>query len=169
MAGPKDSKNSKKGEKAGKPGKSDAQVVKKGDIVKVEYEGSLEDGTVFDCSANHNNQPLEFEAGSGKIIKGFDNAVLGMRKGEEKTIKLKPAEAYGDPNPALIQKLPRIHLPKEPEPKAGMMLIATLPNGQQIPARITAVAATEVTLDLNHPLAGKTLIFKIKVVDIKSK
>jgi len=89
-----------------------------------------------------------------------------MKKGEEKTIKLKPAEAYGDPNPALIQKLPRAHLPKETEHKAGMMLVATLPSGQQIPARITAVSGGEVTLDLNHPLGGKTLVFKIKVVDI---
>ena len=88
MAGQKNSKNPKIAKKTEKS--SDAQVVRKGDIVKAEYEGKLEDGTVFDCTANHNNVPIEFEAGVGKMIKGFDEAVIGMKKGEEKTLKLKP-------------------------------------------------------------------------------
>lgn len=140
--------------------------VKKGDTVQVEYEGTLEDGSVFDCTAKHNGQPLEFEAGSGKMIKGFDEAVLGMKKGETKTIKLPPEQAYGQPNPALFQKVPRAHMPKESEPKAGMMLIASLPTGEQIPARIVEVSKDRVTLDFNHPLAGQTLTFKIKIVGI---
>ncbi|MCK5373322.1 MAG: FKBP-type peptidyl-prolyl cis-trans isomerase, partial [Candidatus Aenigmarchaeota archaeon] len=84
--------------------------VKKGDKVKVEYTGTLEDGTVFDSSEKH-GEPLEFEVGAGQMIKGFDDAVVDMEKGDEKEITLKPADAYGDPNPQLIQKVPKDKLP----------------------------------------------------------
>lgn len=143
-------------------------AVKKGDTVKVDYTGTLEDGTVFDSSEKQ-GKPLEFEVGAGKIIKGFDEAVVGMEKGGEKEITMEPAKAYGDHNPQLIQKVPREQLPKEQELKPGMMLGVTLPNGTQIPAKITKIDEKEATLDLNHPLAGKTLKFKIKIVEIKSK
>ena len=140
-------------------------AVKDGDKIKVEYTGTLEDGTVFDSSDTH-NEPLEFEVGGGQIIKGFDDAVKGMEKGDEKDIKLLPADAYGDPNPQMVQKVPKDQLPKEGEVKVGMTLGMSLPNGQQIPARVTDIGDKEVTIDINHPLAGKTLNFKIKVVDI---
>ncbi len=140
-------------------------AVKDGDKIKVEYTGTLEDGSVFDSSKTH-NEPLEFEVGSGQIIKGFDDAVKGMEKGDEKDIKLAPADAYGDVNAQLVQKVPKDQLPKEAEVKVGMTLGMSLPDGQQIPARVTEVEDTEVTIDINHPLAGKTLNFKIKVVDI---
>ena len=142
-------------------------AVKKGDTIKVEYEGSLDDGTVFDASKNH-GAPLEFEVGAGQVIKGFEEGVIGLNSGEEKNIKIKPSEAYGNSNPQMIQKVPRDKLPKDQEPKAGMVLMVNLPNGQQMPAKITEVAPDTVTLDLNHPLAGKTLNFKIKVVEIAS-
>jgi FKBP-type peptidyl-prolyl cis-trans isomerase 2 len=142
-------------------------TVKKGDKVKVDYTGTLEDGTVFDSSKG--KAPIEFEVGSGKIIKGFDDGVLGMKKGEEKEIKIKPDDAYGQPRPELLKKIPRDKLPQDKEPKPGMMLMLSSPDGRQLPARITEVSDTEVTIDLNHPLAGKTLIFKIKVVEITPK
>ena len=138
--------------------------VKKGNKIKVEYTGTLDDGTVFDTSEG--KKPLEFEVGSGQIIKGFDDAVTGMKKGEEKEIKLKPTEAYGDHNPQLIKKVPRDKLPAGKEPKVGMMLALGTPDGRKFPAKITEVTDKEVTLDLNHPLAGKTLIFKIKVIEV---
>ncbi|MFH1405684.1 MAG: peptidylprolyl isomerase [Nanoarchaeota archaeon] len=141
--------------------------VKKGDKVKIEYTGTLDDGTVFDASERH-GKPLEFEVGSGQVIKGFDEAVLGMEKDEEKEINLQPEEAYGQLRSELNKKVPREQLPKDQEPKAGMVLLVGLPNGQQIPARITEVSDSEVTIDLNHPLAGKALNFKIKVVEISS-
>ncbi|MBU0470038.1 MAG: peptidylprolyl isomerase [Nanoarchaeota archaeon] len=141
--------------------------VKKGDKVKIEYTGTLDDGTVFDASERH-GKPLEFEVGSGQVIKGFDEAVLGMEKDEEKEINLQPEEAYGQLRSELNKKVPREQLPKDQEPKAGMILLVGLPNGQQIPARITEVSDSEVTIDLNHPLAGKALNFKIKVVEISS-
>ena len=140
--------------------------VKKGDKVKVDYTGKLEDGTVFDTSEG--KQPMEFTAGEGKIIKGFDNAVIGMEKGEEKEVKIEPKDAYGDPNPDMQKKIPRDKLPPEPEPKTGMVLALKTPDGKQFPARITEVNDTEITIDLNHPLAGKVLIFTIKLVDTSS-
>lgn len=144
----------------------DTMPVKIGDKVKVEYTGTLEDGTVFDTSEG--KQPLEFEAGSGQIVKGFDNAVIGMEKGEEKEIRLEPAEAYGDVNPELVKKVPRENLPPGQEPKQGMMLLIKTPEGRQFPAKIAEVTDKDVSIDLNHPLAGKTLNFKFKVVDISS-
>jgi len=139
--------------------------VKKGDKIKVDYTGTLEDGTVFDSSEKH-GKPLEFEVGSGQIIKGFDEAVVGMEKGDEKEIKIEPAEAYGEPNPEMVKKVPKDKFPTDKEPKQGMMLVMGLPNGAKIPAKIVEVGDKEITLDLNHPLAGKTLNFKIKIVEI---
>lgn len=139
--------------------------VEKGNKVKIEYEGKLEDGTVFDSSKNH-GKPLEFEAGSGQLIKGFNDAVIGMKVGEEKDITLKPEEAYGEPKQEMVQKIPKEQLPKDQEPKVGMMLMVGLPNGQQMPAKIIEIGDADITLDVNHPLAGKTLNFNIKVVEI---
>ena len=139
-------------------------TIKKGSKVKVEYTGTLDDGTVFDTSEKH-GKPLEFEVGANQIIPGFEKAIVEMKKGEEKKIKLSPKEAYGDNNPELVKKIPRDKLPKE-ELKPGMMLLMGLPDGQQMPVKIIEVGEKEVTLDLNHPLAGKTLNFKIKVVDV---
>ena len=139
-------------------------AIEKGNKVKVEYKGTLENGDEFDSSEKH-GQPLEFEVCSGMMIKGFDEAVIGMEKDEEKNIKLTPEEAYGQINDKLIQKIPKTQLPPEQEPKVGMVLGVKLPDGQQIPARITQVNETDVTLDLNHPLAGKTLNFWLKVVN----
>lgn len=141
------------------------ETVKKGDKVKVDYTGTFDDGTVFDASEKH-GQPLEFEVGSGQVIKGFDDAVLGMKSGEEKKITLPAGEAYGEVRTELHKKVPRKQLPQDQEPKVGMILAVGLPNGQQFPARIIAVAKDDVTIDLNHPLAGKTLHFKIKVAEI---
>jgi FKBP-type peptidyl-prolyl cis-trans isomerase 2 len=139
--------------------------VKKGDKIKVEYEGSLNDGTVFDSSEKH-GEPLEFEVGCGQMIPGFEDAVMGMENGDEKEFKLEPSDAYGDRDPKLVQNVPRDQLPNEVAP--DMVLVVQLPNGVQIPVKVLKVSEEEVTLDLNHPLAGETLNFKIKIVDIAS-
>ncbi|MBI2581621.1 FKBP-type peptidyl-prolyl cis-trans isomerase, partial [Candidatus Woesearchaeota archaeon] len=102
--------------------------VKKGNKVKVDYKGTFDDGTVFDASEKH-GQPLEFEVGSGQVIKGFDEAVMGMKKGEEKNITLPPVEAYGEVKAELRKKVPRQQLPQDQEPKVGMILSVGLPNG----------------------------------------
>ena len=138
--------------------------VKEGDKVKVHYTGSLEDGTVFDSSEG--KDPLEFEAGTGKVIKGFDAAIMGMEKGEEKEVTILPAEAYGTSNDQLFQKVPKSQFPPEQEVKAGLMMLLKAPDGRQIPAKVASIEGEEVTIDLNHPLAGKTLKFKIKIEEI---
>ena len=140
-------------------------VIKKGDKVKVEYTGSLEDGTVFDSSEMH-DAPLEFIVGAGQLIKGFDEAVVGMKIGEEKEIKIPPEEAYGEHNPEFVKDMPRDCFPPEQEIQPGMMFMVALQDGRQIPVRVTAVTDENVTIDLNPPLAGKTLVFKIKIVEI---
>ncbi|MAH42332.1 peptidylprolyl isomerase [archaeon] len=141
-------------------------VVKKGDKVKVDYTGTFDDGTVFDASEKH-GEPIEFEVGAGQMIKGFDDAVVGMKKGEEKDIKLKPSEAYGEHDPDKINKLPRDKFPDDI--KADLMVKMGTSDGHEIIAKVVKVSADGVVLDLNHPMAGKTLNFKIKVVEISSE
>ena len=139
-------------------------AIKKGDEVEVEYTGSFDDGTVFDSSSG--KEPLKFSVGKGMVIPGFDNAVVGLEKGDEKTIKIESKDAYGEINPALTKKIPRESLPKEQSPEVGMTLVLQAPTGQKIPAKISEVGDKEVTIDLNHPLAGKRLNFKIKIVKV---
>ncbi len=141
------------------------ETAKKGDMVKVEYIGTLEDGTIFDSSEKH-EAPLEFKLGDGQIIEGFDNAVEGMKVGEEKEIKLTPNEAYGDYNPELIKDIPKDCFPQDQTLQKGMVFMLNLPSGQQVPARISDIKDQEVTIDLNPPLAGKNVIFKIKLLAI---
>ncbi|MBD3310794.1 peptidylprolyl isomerase [Candidatus Woesearchaeota archaeon] len=142
-------------------------TVKQGDKIKIEYTGTLEDGTVFDSSEKQ-GKPLEFEVGSKQIIPGFEKAMIGMKVDEEKEITLQPAEAYGEPKQELVKKVPVEQLPKEPAPQKGMVLAVQLPNGQKIPAKITEVGDKEATIDLNHPLAGKVLKFKVKIVGVNT-
>ena len=139
-------------------------AIKKGDKIKVEYEGKLENGEIFDSSEKQ-GQPMEFEVGNGQLIKGFEEAVIGMEKGEEKEVTLESKDAYGDPNPQLIKTVPRDKIGIDQELKPGQILGVAFPNGAQFPAKIVEVDEKEVKLDMNHPLAGKKLIFKIKIVE----
>lgn len=141
--------------------------IKKGDTVTVEYTGMLEDGTVFD-STEKQGELLTFEVGAGQLIQGFENAVIGMEEGEEKEITLQPSEAYGDINPQLIESIERDQLALEEEPEVGMVLIMKTPDGHEFPAIITDVSEDAITIDFNHPLAGKAVQFKIKVMGISS-
>jgi len=139
--------------------------VKKGDKIKVEYQGTLDDGTVFDESKRV-GKPLEFEVGAGQVIRGFDLAVDGMELNESKTVKIKADDAYGQYNPELLKEVPKEHMPTDKAPEKGMMLTVTMPTGQQVPATISDVKDKVIILDFNHPLAGKDLTFEIKVVGI---
>lgn len=141
------------------------EIVKKGNTVEVEYTGKFDDGTVFDASANH-GQPLSFTLGSQEVIPGFEHAVEGMKVGEEKKVTIPPEEGYGERSEQLVKNVPRQQLPAEPEPQVGMMLLVRTPEGQEFPTKITAVKDGMVTIDLNHPLAGKTLHFTLKLVRI---
>ena len=143
------------------------ETVQEGDTITVEYEGRLEDGTVFDSSEKH-EEPLQFTVGEGKIIKGFDEAVVGMKVGEEKEVTIPPEQAYGQHNPELVRDLPRNVFPEDQEVQKGMVFMMSLPDGRQVPVRISDVAEESVKVDLNSPLAGKTLKFTIKIVSIAS-
>jgi FKBP-type peptidyl-prolyl cis-trans isomerase 2 len=142
-------------------------TVKTGDKVKIEYTGTLDDGTVFDSSKEH-GKPLEFQVGGGQVIKGFDDAIIGMIEGEEKQFSISPTDAYGEHDPTLIQKIPREIFPLEAELVPGLLFEAGLPTGEKVPATITEVQEGFVSVDLNHPLAGKRLTFKIKITSIAS-
>ncbi|MBI2572646.1 peptidylprolyl isomerase [Candidatus Woesearchaeota archaeon] len=140
-------------------------TIHKTDLASIHYTGTLEDGTVFDSSEGRN--PLQFEVGAGQVIPGFENAVEGMKLNQEKSVTIPAAQAYGEHKEELLKEIPRAALPKDgPEPQVGMQLLVHAPTGQRFPAMIAKVDADNVTLDLNHPLAGKDLTFKIKLVGI---
>ena len=138
---------------------------KKGDKVKVEYTGRLEDGTVFD-STEKQGEPLEFEAGSKQLIPGFDEGVIGMELGEQKTIVIEPADAYGEADPNLVRDIERKNFPPDAPLKPNILVEMGLPNGMTLPAVVVEVGDEFVKLDFNHPLAGKTLTFDIKILTI---
>ncbi len=142
----------------------DAKVVAKGSKVSVEYTGSFDDGTVFDSTQN--KEPITFTAGNGEVIKGFDDAVVSMKKGEQKKIQVTPKEGYGDRDEKLQQQVPRTVFPQEMKLEKGMGFSFKTPDGQVIHATITEANSESVIVDMNHPLAGRNLIFELKVVDI---
>jgi peptidylprolyl isomerase len=138
--------------------------VKANDKVSVHYTGKLDDGTVFDSSAD--KEPLEFTIGAGQVIPGFENGVLGMTVGETKTIKLEPNDAYGDTRQDLIVSVKKEEIPSDIDVKVGQQLQINRPDGQAIPVLVAEVTDSEITLDANHPLAGKTLTFDIELLEI---
>lgn len=138
--------------------------VKSGDTVQIHYTGTLQDGTTFDSSEGRD--PLEFVVGSGQIIPGLDSALPGMNEGERKTVKVDSAEAYGPVNPEMQQSVPREGIPADIPLEPGTQLQMQTPDGQAMPVTVVSVDEASVTLDANHPLAGKDLQFDIEVVKI---
>jgi peptidylprolyl isomerase len=136
-----------------------------GNTVKVHYTGKLDDGTVFDSSRE--GDPLEFTVGSGHVIKGFDEAISGMKVGEQKAVNIPAAEAYGPVRDEMVLTIKRDQLPKNIELKEGLHLQMTQPNGAIFNVMVTNLAEDSVTLDGNHPLAGKDLNFDIELVEVK--
>jgi len=142
-----------------------AKKVENGSKVKVFYTGTLEDGKVFDT--NEGKDALEFTVGSKQVVPGFEEAVMGMAEGEEKEVTITPDKAYGERNEQFMQVLPKDKIPVNFELKVGQMLMFKHPKGHHIPAMIKEIKGDEVHIDLNHPLAGKTLKFKIRVAGIE--
>ena len=140
------------------------QQVKSGDTVKVHYSGRLTDGTTFDSSAGR--EPLEFTVGSGMVIAGFDNGVMGMTVGDKKTIQIPVEEAYGPKNEDMIVEFPTSEFPEDLELQVGQRLNMTNSEGHVIPVVITEISEQTVLLDANHPLAGEDLEFDIELVEI---
>ena len=140
------------------------QQAKKGDKVKVHYHGKLTSGETFDTSSGR--EPLEFEVGSGSVIKGFDEGVAGMEVGEKKTINIAADEAYGPRSEDMMIEFPKDRFPNDMKIEEGMQLMMGNGSGQNIPVIVTEIKEGSVILDANHPLAGEDLVFDVELVEI---
>ena len=138
-------------------------MIEDGKKVRIHYTGTLSDGEKFDSSEGRD--PLEFETGSGMVIPGFDSAVRDMEVGGKKTVTLPPAEAYGELREEMIGDIPRDRFPEEMELAVGMPLQMSGPQGP-LPVVVKEVKEDSVTIDANHPLAGKELTFALELVEI---
>ncbi|MBU1319675.1 MAG: peptidylprolyl isomerase [candidate division Zixibacteria bacterium] len=137
---------------------------KAGDKVRVHYTGKLEDGSIFDSSRDRT--PLEFVVGSGSVIPGFDDGVKGMEIGSTKTVTIPEKDAYGSRRTELVTVVQKSEFPDTIAPEIGKKLQVGQPDGRVLNVAITGIDGEAVTLDANHPLAGKTLIFEIELVEI---
>jgi len=140
------------------------EKVESGLFVSVDYTGTLDNGEVFDSSEGR--QPMEVQMGAGNVIPGFESAIMGMSLNETKTFTLSPEEAYGQRDESHMHDFPRSEVPSGMAPEVGQTLMLSTPQGQHIPARVDSIDDEKVTFDLNHPLAGQSLTFKIEVVGI---
>lgn len=139
-------------------------TAKKGDTVQVHYRGTLADGSEFDSSSGRD--PLQFTLGTGMVIPGFDQAVEGLKVGDKSTTHIPSDQAYGVHHPEAVLTVPASQMPPGLNPEVGQQLQMQGQDGRPIPVRVTEVTAESVTLDANHPLAGKDLTFEIELVAI---
>ena len=139
-------------------------TVKQGDIVKVNYTGKLSDGTIFDSSIGRH--PMQFTLGKGQLIAGFEKAVLGMSAGDKKIVIIPVAEAYGPRQDSAVVEVERKNLPADLNAQVGQRLELTQEDDSTILVTVTGVSDTSLTLDANHPLAGKDLTFEIELMTI---
>lgn len=137
--------------------------VNEGSTVTVNYTGKLEDGTVFDSSLNEGREPLTTVVGTGQLIRGFEQGLMGMSEGENKTIEIEPSDAYGESQEEMFQEVPKENVPAGVQ--VGEMLQGMGPMGP-VNVRIAEVRENSVIIDANHPLAGKKLIFDLEIVSI---
>ena len=140
------------------------QQAQSGDNVRVHYHGTLSDGTIFDSSKER--EPLAFQAGTGQVITGFDNAVIGMNVGETKTVHIPVDEAYGQPNGEMLIEFPLSQFPEGEQPEVGAQMHLSDDQGHTFPVIIKEINGDTVKLDANHPLAGKDLTFELELVGI---
>lgn len=140
--------------------------VKSGDVVRVHYTGTLEDGSQFDSSVGR--APLEFTVGAGQMIAGFDAGVVGMAVGEKKTILIDPDHGYGQKDPSAIIEFPSSNIPEGMTVEVGMKLNLQNQYGQPVPVVVIEVKEEVIIMDANHFLAGKDLTFEVELVEIVS-
>ena len=145
-------------------GKAESLTIHNGSLVAFDYTLTV-DGKVVDTSKG--KSPLEYTQGDGKLIPGLTKQMEGMRVGYEKTIEVKPEEGYGNPDPTAFKEVPVSSLPANTKPEIGMNFQAKDDAGRVFNARISQVKDNTVIMDFNHPLAGKTLIFNVKIISIK--
>jgi len=139
-------------------------TAKANDTVKVHYTGKLTNGEIFDTSIGR--EPLQFVVGAGQMISGFDDAVNGMELNEKKTVTLTPDQAYGERFEDMVQEVSRDRLPTDMDPQEGQTLMAEGQDGRPFELLVTATSETTITVDANHKLAGKDLVFEIELVHI---
>ena len=139
--------------------------VKKNDTVKVHYTGKLTNGQVFDSSLER--EPLEVTIGEGKLIPGFENAILDMHVNDKKTVEISKDEAYGDVQQELFHQVQKEQLPQDIKPEVGMGLASKGPDGTEHQFRVVDVKDDHIVVDGNHPLAGQDLVFDLELVEIK--
>ena len=147
-------------------GDDNALMAENGSIVKVNYTGTLEDGTVFDSSREEGREPLGFTVGEGAVIDGFEEAVNGMRVGDKKTITIPADKAYGQHLDELVIVVDRSELSVGLDPVVGQHLNMQHPTAGTIEVVVVAVSETTITIDANHPLAGKDLTFEIELLEV---
>jgi FKBP-type peptidyl-prolyl cis-trans isomerase SlyD len=141
------------------------KVVKDGSVVSLQYTLTGDDGKPIE--SNKGKEPLKYTQGQHQIVPGLEREIAGMKVGGEKHVKVKPEDGYGPVNPGAFQEVPKEKIPAEGL-KVGAVLAARGPQGQTVPVRIREIKDKTVVVDLNHPMAGKTLVFDVKVLDIQS-
>ncbi len=141
--------------------------IKDGDIVEIFFEGKLEDGTVFDKTDE--KEPLKIKIGEGKILPAVENTIKEMKVGESKEVVVEPEDAFGPYIDELVADIPRSAINPDLKLELGMVLIIKLPTGKRYPARVIDIKDDSVKIDLNHPLAGKRLIFLITLVKVEKE
>ncbi|WP_225072917.1 peptidylprolyl isomerase [Desulfuromonas sp. CSMB_57] len=137
-------------------------AIKDGDIIRVHYQGRFAGGEVFDDSTTRT--PFTFVVGTAPLLKGFDQAVIGMVAGERKTVSLPPEQAFGVHREDLVFSLPRNRFPAPLELRVGLQLKLPLQGGQVVTARVVEVDENTVRLDANHPLSGRIIEYDIEVL-----
>lgn len=141
-----------------------ARSAEDGDRVKVHYTGTLDDGTVFDSSRERD--PLEFELGAQQVIPGFEEAVRGLEVGESVEVSLAPEEGYGQRNEELMVDVARRDLPEGLDPEVGQTLEVRTEDDEPMAAWVAEIGEEAITVDLNHPLAGRELNFEVELVEV---
>jgi len=134
------------------------------DKVKVHYSGTLSDGTIFDSSLER--EPFEFTIGRGMVVPGFENGIVGMNEGETKTVSISADDAYGPYKDDLVGVIDKSRIPEDIDLDVGMVLQMSSPEGGITNVTVADISDAGVTIDLNHPLAGKDLIFEIKLLEV---
>jgi peptidylprolyl isomerase len=137
----------------------------KGSTVRIDYVAKLEDGTVFDQSVE--DEPLEFVLGEGKVLPGVEEAVDGLEEGDGRTVTIPPAKGYGERDESLLRRFPKSIAMEDSDLKENMVVKLHLKDGGTAPATVVGITDSEVTVDLNHPLAGKALVFDITLVSVE--
>ena len=148
--------------------KKEKNLIVDGDIVSVHYHGTLNDGSTFDSSYDRGD-PINFTVGSGMMIEGFENNIRGMSLGEKKKFTIPSDQAYGPHDEEAVQNIPREQFPQDMEIEPGLVVTGGRPNGQSVNATIVSENENTVTLDFNHPMAGKDLTFEVEIVHLETK